>query len=222
MIFRSHASHTAAWRRMLSPLRYLFIRHGAKRAFDFGWPAALSIVTIAIFIVLPVRPPILGDQGFLKSLHDLIGLLAAFFVAALAAVSTVDRKTLDIPMLGAPPILDRKPLSRRSFICMLFGYLSFVAFALFLGSVLAEFIAPSLRVSVNARTLDILRLFLGLVYAAVFWNMVCTTLLGIWFLVERVPMTAIETADSSLVQGLTIPGSTWRLQPQIEPADQKD
>ena len=141
---------TPAWRRMISPLRYWRVKHSAKRSFDYGWPLVLTVVTVGLFMFLPVRPAILGEQGFVKGLHDLIGLLAAFFVAALAAVSTVERKALDAPMIGTPPTLDGLPLSRRQFVCMLFGYLSVLAFVLYLASILAEILAPSLRATLSA------------------------------------------------------------------------
>ncbi len=203
------STHTSAWRRMLTPIRYLLIKQPAKWAFDFGWPIALAVLTIGAFLLLPVRPAILGEKGFLRGLHDLIGLLAAFFVAALAAVSTVERKALDAPMLGMPPTLDGEALSRRRFVCMLFGYLSFLSFALYLGSIIAEVVAPSLRASVSSVTLDAIRFLLGAIYAVAFWSMACTTLLGIWFLVERVPMTLVPEADPDFVASLEMPPPAW-------------
>ena len=134
---------TPAWQRMLTPIAYLRVKHPAKRAFDYGWPLLLAGLTVGIIVALPVRPPLLGSDGMLKGLHDLIGLLAAFFVAALAAVSTVDRKSLDGAMLGQPPTLDGEPLSRRRFVCLLFGYLSVLAFALYVATTVAEAVAPS-------------------------------------------------------------------------------
>ena len=196
-IGRSANTKSPAWRRMLSPLRYLAIRHTAKIAFDWGFPAILTAATLAVFILLPIRPPIVGDKGVLRQLHDLIGLLAAFFVAALAAVSTVDRKSLDAPMIGTPPILYGEALSRRRFVCMLFGYLSFVAFALYLCSIIADVFAPSLRAVVTPSWLGYLKVTLGGAYGFAFWNMSTTTMLGIWFLVDRVPTGPAPSRPSS-------------------------
>ena len=193
------AGLTPAWRRMLSSISFLRVQHPAKRAFDYGWPLVLTVVTVGMGAVRPVPPPILGDKGFLKGLQTLIGLLAAFFVAALAAVSTVERKALDAPMLGDPPVLDGKPLFRRRFVCLLFGYLSILAFGLFLLSVAADAIVPSLRVLLDLTAFKWVRGALGAIYAFGFWNMATTTLLGIWFLVERVPMSLppMATPDNS-------------------------
>ncbi len=194
---------------MLAPARYLRIRHSAKFGFDYGWPLILTVLSVALFMALPVRPAILGSDGFIKGLHDLIGLLAAFFVAALAAVSTVERKALDAPMLGTPPTLGGKPLSRRQFVCFLFGYLSMVAFVLYMASIVAEVVAPSLRAAVSPYHLGWLRTGLGSIYAFVFWNMATTTMLGIWFLIERVPMTMPEANARQTIDSLVV-RPTWQ------------
>lgn len=199
---RQHHRLSPAWRRMLSPARYLLVQHQAKRAFDYGWPLTLTIVTVIVFAVLPVQPPILGDKGFLKDLQTLIGLLAAFFVAALAAVSTVERQALDAPMLGDPPKLNGKSLSRRQFVCLLFGYLSLVSFGLVLMAVAAGALVPSFHFLINPKNFQYLRLVLGAAYTFVFWNMLTTTLLGIWFLVERVPMHISDNTSPDVIEGL--------------------
>ena len=177
---------TSAWKRLLAPVRYLRIRHDIKAKFDWGWPVGLTAATMLMFWLLPVRPPILSEHGFLKGIRDLIALFAAFYVVALAAVSTFSLETLDEPMEGTTPTLDGKDLSRREFVCFLFGYLSVLSFALFLTSVAAEIISPSLHVWLSEMALAWVRAITGALFTLGFWNMVITTLLGVWFLVERV------------------------------------
>ena len=218
MAFGRSRGLTPSWRRMLAPARYLRVRHPGKVAFDYGWPAALTITTVAAFYFLPVRPAILGGDGFLKSLHDLIGLLAAFFVAALAAVSTVERRALDAPMLGTPPTLCDKALSRRQFVCLLFGYLSLLAFGLYLAAIAAEMMAPSLRASLTTEHMAWARTALGAVFAFWFWNMGTTTALGIWFLVDRVPMTLPEADHGAIIAAMVVKPS-WT--PENEPSETK-
>src|SRR5437660_212449 len=115
---------TAAWKRLIAPVRYLAIRHEIKPRFDWGWPLFLTALTMALFWFLPVKPEVLGDEGFLKGVRELIALFAAFFVVALAAVATFSRESLDLPMEGTTPTLDGRDLNRRQFVCYLFGYLS--------------------------------------------------------------------------------------------------
>jgi branched-subunit amino acid transport protein len=180
------AGRTPAWKRLLAPLKYLAIRHGIKPRFDWAWPGILTVMTMFIFWVLPKRPGLLADGGILQSVRDLIALLAAFFVAALAAVATFARETLDQPMEGTTPTLYGKDLTRRQFISYLFGYLSFIAFALFFCIVAAQIISPSLWVWLSPSQMWWCKAITGTLFVFMFWNMTVTTLLGIYFLIERV------------------------------------
>src|SRR5262245_55265531 len=96
---------TPAWRRLMAPLKYFLIYHDIKTRFDLVWPLVLTSITMLVFWSLPIMPRVLGEEGILRSLRDLIGLLAAFFVAALAAVATFAREGLDKPMEGTTPTL---------------------------------------------------------------------------------------------------------------------
>lgn len=187
---------TSAIRRLLSPFRYLQIKHDLKGRFDFGWPIFLTVLTMGGFWLLPIAPQTLGDAGFLKGIRELIGLFAAFFVVALAAVSTFARPSLDQLMEGTPPKLAGRDLTRRQFVCYLFGYLAALSFTLFLACVAAEIIAPSLRHLFSPLILWWIRALLGAVFAFGFWSMVVTTFLGIWFLVERVHVGAPDGAEA--------------------------
>lgn len=100
---REPRRRTPAWKRLLAPVRYLAIEHARKPTFDWWWPLGLAIVTMVVFWLLPVKPEVLGDKGFLKGIRELIGLFAAFFVVALAAVSTFALESLDKPMVGTTP-----------------------------------------------------------------------------------------------------------------------
>lgn len=179
---------TAAWQRLLSPLKYLLIKHSIKDRYDLWWPLGCTIFTMAVFLVLPVHAQILGDGGFLKGLRDFIGLLAAFYVVALAAVSTFSLETLDLPMEGKTPTLNNKDLSRRQFVCYLFGYLSVISFGIFLACISAEVVAPSLKFELSPAAFWWVRGVLGSVFSFSFFNMIITTMLGIFFLVERIHM----------------------------------
>jgi hypothetical protein len=172
---------------------YLAIRHEIKVRYDWGWPLVLTAVTMFVFWVLPVRPHVLGEDGVLKGVREFIVLLAAFFVVALAAVATFALETLDRPMQGTTPTLYGRDLTRRQFVCYLFGYLCVLSFALFLGCVAAQVVVPSLRVELSARVFWWVKATAGSIFTFGFWNMIVTTLLGIYFLVERVHLGAGDT-----------------------------
>jgi hypothetical protein len=190
-----------AWRRLVAPLQYLIIRHGIKGRFDWAWPGVLTAITMLVFWYLPEKAEVLGDKGFLKGIRDFIALLAAFFVVALAAVSTFSNDTLDQPMEGTTPRLRDRDLSRRQYVCFLFGYLSVLSFGLFIICIGAEILAPSLRKSFNPTLLWYIRAVLGTMFTFGFWNMVITTLLGIYFLVERVHLRPSRAGTPTEPQG---------------------
>lgn len=177
---------TPAWRRLLAPVSYLSIKHEIKSRYDWFWPLVLATITMLVFWKLPVRPVLVGEQGILKSVSDFIALLAAFFVAALAAVATFERDSLDRAMQGTTPTLRGRDLTRRQFICYLFGYLAVLSFALFLAIVGAQIVTPSMKALLSPDELWWLKGAFGSIFAFAFWNMIVTTMLGIYFLVERV------------------------------------
>jgi hypothetical protein len=187
------SGETPAWKRLIAPIRYLSIRHEIKSRFDWGWPLFLTTITMVAFWLLPVTPTILGEAGVLKSIRELIALFAAFFVVALAAVATFARPSLDEPMQGTTPRLDNRDLSRRQFVCYLFGYLAVLSFGLFLGAIAAEIVFPSLHAALPPRALWWVKGICGTIFTFGFWNMVITTLLGIYFLVERVHLDTPAT-----------------------------
>lgn len=187
---------TPAWVRLLAPFRYLTIRHGLKPRFDWMWPGILTVATIIIFWLLPIQPVLLGDHGMLHGVRDLIVLFAAFFVAALAAVATFARESLDDLMQGASPRLHDRELTRRQFVSYLFGYLAVLSFGLFLAIIAAEIVVPSLHVVLSPRVFSWFKAITGTIFVFAFWNMIVTTLLGVYFLVERVNFDE-STADGS-------------------------
>jgi hypothetical protein len=184
-----------AWSLLLSPFAYLWIKHPFKTRIDWWWPLVLTAMTMTLLWLLPVTPRILGEAGFLKGIRDLIALFAAFFVVALAAVSTFARRSLDQLMEGTPPTLNGRDLTRREFVCYLFGYLAALSFVLFLACIAAEIVAPSFRFLFTPNILWWIRALSGTAFAFGFWNMVTTTFLGIWFLIERIHIGGPEKDD---------------------------
>ena len=55
--------------------------------------------------------------------------------------------------------------------------------------------APSTASVLQGQAMAAFRTVAGFGYALGFWNMACTTLLGIWFLVERVPLSLPAEAE---------------------------
>ena len=173
------------------PLTYLRIRHEAKFRYDFVYPILLALITLVIFFLLPDKPSLLGTNGYLDVVQKLIYLLIPFFIAALAAIATFDRPSMDEDMKGTPPYLFDKDdvkidLTRRRFLSYLFGYLSFVSIIMFLITLfifmfLSENNFPYLYENKNLFKAGFL-----FFHSLIFWNLIITSLVGLFFLTENI------------------------------------
>jgi hypothetical protein len=188
-------------RQLFSPLTYLRIRLGpgriyrTKRFYDFVLPTLFGALTSLGYFSLHSQPALLGEHGLLNSISGLLQLLVAFFIAALAAVATFDRDTMELPLRGSPALRSRwsnerqmdvdKNLTRRQFICHLFGYLSFVALMLFLSTIAANAVWPELSRSLSVIAQHWFKVILSTIFWVVLWNIVIQTVVGLYFLGDR-------------------------------------
>jgi len=122
-------------KRLLSPLSYLRIQHDLKFKYDWLIPGALTIVTMASLGSIGYQIPILGPDGIISSFANLSHVLVGFFIAALTAVATFPKRSLDQLMSSPAPTLKglykgkaiNRQLTRRRFLCFLFGYLAWLS-----------------------------------------------------------------------------------------------
>ncbi|MBK8158741.1 MAG: hypothetical protein IPK59_08235 [Rhodospirillaceae bacterium] len=190
---------------LFRPVAYLRIEHPAKKLFDVTAPKWLAVGTTVILTVLPNPPLFLGEGSVLEQIQSLIQLLIGFFIAALAAIATFDEKSLDCLMEGTPATLKQpdpyqgrptdNPLTRRQFLCFLYGYLSFLSFALYLAIMALQILQPSfdwlakialpLGPFAPVSAMDTVAAVLKLGYGFFFWQMVTVTLMGLYYLTDR-------------------------------------
>jgi len=190
-----------AVRQLCAPLRYLRIEQGSglfrsKLSYDLVLPALLAASSTAVTYRLGAQLGLFATAGLIPGIIDLLNLMIAFFIAALAAVATFDKPSLDEAMKGEPAILKLRsarggtrlhPLTNRQFICYLFGYLSFASIILIAALYIARQIGPSLigaypLLPWAKLTIKLLGTFLLFM---VLWQIFVTTLLGIYFLCDR-------------------------------------
>lgn len=132
----------------LYPLGYLWLRDEKDRT--LGRRDLPATLFLAALIVAPFFIPgtnFFGAGGFMTNLMNLCAALAGFYVAALVAAATLIAPDIDKQIMvgqvrrftanGA----DR--LSRREYVCALFGYLAFLAFALAISVNIATAVAGS-------------------------------------------------------------------------------
>lgn len=180
-------------RQLFIPLSYLRIKNNAKRVVDFYIPAMLSVILTTSIALLPFHVPVFGDHGLVTLITNLLQILAGFYIAALAAVATFQSPVLDEPLDGEPAILDVKrrgsnqeiPLTRRSFISYLFGYLSLMSIVIYLFGGLSSIFAHDIPVSSSFGMICLRYLFI-LIFTAMTANLITVTLLGLYYLTDRI------------------------------------
>lgn len=183
--------------KLFSPLSYLLIKHEEKSWYDFRIPFAVSLIITIAYYHHANKIALIATNGLLLQVNGLLQVLIGFYIAALAAVATFASPSIDEVMAGDPPTLVEKfrgqkitvQLTRRRFVCYLFGYLALVSFMLFcLGMVSILVGKPFHLWLLTFWTSDVIiwfkTIFVG-GYLFVLMNIITTTLLGLYFLAVR-------------------------------------
>lgn len=183
--------------KLFSPLSYLRIEHDEKRWYDYRIPLIGALVVMLAYYFCHNQIPMIGSSGLIVQVNGLLQVLIGFYIAALAAVSTFSNSTIDKTMAGDPPTLIeefrgtklRVELTRRRFVCYLFGYLALTSFVLFSLGLVSILIGKTMSIwiasVVSLNTLLVLKtMFLG-IYSVILINIITTTLLGLYFLSVR-------------------------------------
>ncbi len=191
-----------AIRQLFSPMKYLSIRHGddlfhSKRVYDYVLPLTLTLGTCATFYYLKLEFSILDKADSVKRILDLLALMIVFYLAALAAVATFDRKGIDTLLRGGDALLAVRShdggkyidikLTYRQFISYLFGYLSFLSLCLYVTIIGVSIVWPKLKQLIETNSLVIWSdriIFFVVIFFL--WQLIFTSLLGIYFLTERI------------------------------------
>jgi hypothetical protein len=179
---------------LFTPVAYLRIRHPVKAWFDWYIPLLLTVVCVAFILVIPKPIKLFGDHGVVFIITDLIKMLTGFYIAALAAVATFPRDSMDEPIEGEPVTLSVKrkgvakksELSRRRFLSYLFGYLAFMGLALYFVGAVSSLLGPNLTLLQLAWWGVLLKWCFVFGYLFFTINLLTTTLLGLHFLTDRI------------------------------------
>lgn len=163
--------------------------------YQWRYPLILCVIAQITYWGLPEKPNILGIGGIVASVNGLLNMLIGFYIAALAAVASFPSKTLDAIMKGRPPKLlqirggeeQEETLTRRRFLCTLFGYCAFVSICIYCMGIITGFLWPSLLLSKIFVDLQVLIKFVWLTfYFCSLSSLFTATLLGLHYLIERI------------------------------------
>lgn len=178
---------------LLSWLDWLSVKHWTVQYINWRLAPCVAILSALAVYSLPKSLNLFGEYGLVHQTNGLLQILAGFFIASLAAIATFQRQELDEIMGGDPPKLPKsqghpfEELTRRRFLCLLFGYLAGASILLYLigaGSMMAAALlhdwaksAPFVHTAI--------RTFFALVYCLVLAHILITAVLGLYFLVDR-------------------------------------
>lgn len=183
---------------LLAPLIYLRVKQPMKRRYDLVIPSAGALSLTGLLIVWPGHASIFGSEGFLHNLQSLFAILGGFFVAALTLLSTSDSPVLKAPLAGWPAATLRGidgPLSRKRFLCLLFGYLAFSAFSLYAIGMVAMLIAPGLKPLVAPAWRSPISAAFLLPYGFWLTHMFISTLIGLYYFTDR-----LQRPDNTILE----------------------
>lgn len=183
------------------PFKYLALRT------ESGWPIiardlpatlTLAAVLLAPFIFIPTAN-FFHKEGFVEKIGDFSSVLTGFYVAGLLAVATFSTALgdLDEKIERGKIILRSKDkevadhtLTRREYICQMFGYLATLSMTISLISILAVVMAHSIGPSPHLAfgyVLDLkpIKLIVGGLYDMLVAHLVVTTSIGLYYFVDR-------------------------------------
>jgi hypothetical protein len=187
-------------RQLFSPFNYLFIGLGvgwfrSKKFIDIVAPTILGTLLFLVHWRLLGSPDFFGTTQFAEKFSKFFELLAAFFIAALAAVASMERKFLDRPLRGEPAQILRwsndvgklvpSIVTRRQFVSYLFAYLSAVSLLTVFALPFCEFFVAACGDRCDSCLYRLLWICGRFCFFWLLANIFIVSLYGIYFLSDR-------------------------------------
>ena len=188
---------------VLRPLSYLKINNKSKKYFDWWVPLFFAILTSFVIVSFRNQIIVFGNSGLIARLSEFIQIMPGFFLAALVATATFSRPEMDDYLPGAPWkawVLSngRKSeirLTQRRFLCMLFSFLTVEAMIIFLFSVACLTFSDSMKVCIPEPYHVVAYWAFFMFFGLLFWQMVTATMIGLYFLGDRIHHPDMRTKD---------------------------
>lgn len=185
------------WSQLFTALGYFRIRLKGKVFFDLLFPMLFAIaVTLAAFFS-GAEFRFFGEGGLLTSASGLFGVLIGFFITALAAVATFSNKTVDKKLNDHGAFIGGDELTRRQFLCFLFGYLTFLSFCLFFVIMACSAIHGKDWVTHLGSCAALIKLGSLFLFSFALAHLFCICLLGMHYLVYRLHVPSIGAVTVS-------------------------
>lgn len=180
--------------------RYRHIKHKDMGSFVWGFPIAITLPLICVYLLSPAKPNILGQGGVLSAFTIALSVLPGFLIAGLATVAAISNSNVDEELPMPTPTLPVKSrgeyrevkLTARLFLLSLFSYISILSIVLLIISVIGANLFDPKAVAVYTANFGslLLRQFIEIVllalYAYFLSSLFISLMHGIYFLAERV------------------------------------
>lgn len=190
---------------LFKPLAYVRIKHPTKAFFDWWLPLFFAIATWCFLYYVVKSPALFGENGLIIGVNELLQVLVGFYIAGLAAIATFQNPGMDDQMSGDPVTLEEQyrgqtllvGLTRRRFLCYLFGYLSWISLTLYFIGVLANISKSAIASMILPTYLSAVKFGFLFLYLLVLSNLFITTMLGLYYMSHRLHLTEPKdtTAD---------------------------
>jgi len=189
--------------KLFKPLDYIRIRHAEKCWFDAVLPAILATVCAIILYALPKPVAFIGKDSVISLVNGILQILSGFYIASMAAVATFQKDGMDDQMEGVPPKLKiikrKKPvlksLTRREFLTYLFGYLAFMSILMYFVGGFIQLANGNISMLMAGIPLAFKYVLVGL-YMFVVFNILCTTILGMHFMIDKIHRPKSKIIDN--------------------------
>lgn len=186
------------------PLGYLRLKDAEGRYLYRRNLLALVVLTALVsapFIIANAN--FFGDKGFLDRIGSFSAVLTGFYIAALVGIASFSTAIGDLDdEIVVGPISrvangEHENLTRRQYVCALFGYLSFVSLIISLGSILLIVLGGARtdvlmlfrefpRIAEFARTATgLIRDAVVIICSLVVSHMFVTTCHGLYYMIDR-------------------------------------
>lgn len=172
------------------------MKHQYASKYSFVYPIVLSVLTALVLFTLAPNLNVYGSDGLLVKLTPFLAVMAPFFLASLAAVSTFGgpdffdepfdmEEPVTLEVVGEMGALEPIEVTPRHFLSLLFGYCCVTTLALFIFSIFVPQVAVGL--ASLAGTFAPYVAWLGLiVFLFLFFQVILASLLGIYYLSDKI------------------------------------
>lgn len=180
---------------LLRPFLYLRVKHSSSTLpwMNWGLPFAVAAIAVASFGVAAPGVNAFHPGGVFDRLLSFVQSLPGFYLAALAAVATFNRPSLDQLMPGTPPKAEivyhgkvtTVELTRRRFLSLLFSYLTALSIGITLALIVGLPVVDQVRNALPIAVLQSARALISFSIVMFVAQLIVITLWGLYYLGER-------------------------------------